>query len=155
MGRIADTVDVRAPLATTYDQWTRIESFPRMMGAVQGVLHADSVRALWTIRVCGVTRRFETITTEQHPDELIAWRTWGARLPHTGVVSFRRLADDRTTVAVELDFRPHGWLEHAGSLLRLDRTAVRSGLRGFKDYVETHGADGPGWRTAIVAPDAE
>jgi len=59
MSSITESVDVDVPLPTAYDQWTRFESFPLFMEAVESVTrHGDAM----TRPACD--RRRETIFTE-------------------------------------------------------------------------------------------
>jgi len=44
MSSITESVDVDVPLPTAYDQWTRFESFPLFMEAVESVTrHGDAM----------------------------------------------------------------------------------------------------------------
>lgn len=49
------------------------------MDGVEQINQLDAIRSHWVTKVEGVTREFDTEITEQHPDELVAWRTVGAR----------------------------------------------------------------------------
>lgn len=62
-----------------YHRWTRVETFPGFMDGVEQINQLDAIRSHWVTKVEGVTREFDTEITEQHPDELVAWRTVGAR----------------------------------------------------------------------------
>jgi uncharacterized membrane protein len=95
--------------------------------------------------VAGQLREWDAEITEQHPDERIAWTsTSGQR--NAGVVTFHRLADDRTKVMLQVDHDPEGLLDKAGDALGLVRRQTKADLTRFKELIEARGEASGGWR---------
>ena len=88
--------------------------------------------------------------TEQHPDERIAWRsTSGAK--NAGVVTFHRLADQKTRVMLQIEYDPEGMVENAGDAVGVVSSRVGRDLSRFKDYIETRRQETGAWRGDIPA----
>lgn len=154
MSTVEKTIDVAVPISTAYDQWTRFESFPEFLGGVERVEQVDDTHLHWTVKVGGVEREFDAEVTEQHPDERVAWRSTDGTT-HAGVVTFHRIDDATTRVALQLEWQPEGLVEKAGAALQVDDLQIGRDLDRFKRYVEERGADGAGWRGDVDrAPDA-
>jgi uncharacterized membrane protein len=130
---------------TAYDQWTQFEEFPRFMEGVESVRQLDDTHLHWVAEVAGQRREWDAEITEQHPDERIAWTsTSGQR--NAGVVTFHRLADDRTKVMLQVDHDPEGLLDKAGDALGLVRRQTKADLTRFKELIEARGEASGGWR---------
>lgn len=146
MNTVKESVDVAAPLHTTYHHWTHFEEFPRFMEGVDSVTRLDARHNHWRTSVDGVTREFDTETVDQEPEELIAWRTSDGEADSNGVVTFRRLDAGHTRVTLAVDFRPEGPGKQAAAEARgvVDQR-VKGDLRRFKEYVEerARGRTGP------------
>jgi uncharacterized membrane protein len=150
MSTVQETIDVAVPVATAYNQWTQFESFPHFMGGVESVVQQDDTHLHWTTKVAGQTREFDTVITEQNPDERIAWKSIDGP-SHAGVVTFHRLNDAESRVSVQFQWDPDSATEKIGAAFGADSAQVKSDLRKFKDFVESHGATG-GWRGSVDAP---
>ncbi len=95
------------PVRTAYDQWTQFEEFPRFMEGVESMRQVDDTHLHWVAEIAGQRREWDAEITEQHPDERVAWTSTGGQR-NAGVVTFHRLADDRTKVMLQLDHDPEG-----------------------------------------------
>jgi hypothetical protein len=115
---------------------------------VESVDQADDTTLSVSMKVWGITRRFEAEIVEQRPDERIEWNV-SEGLSHTGVVTFHELAPRLTRVEVTLDFEPHGMLEKMGRGMRFAKRAVRADLHRFKAIVELDEEAEGGWRGTI------
>jgi hypothetical protein len=115
---IQQSVDVAVPIKVAYNRWTLFEDWPDFMHRVESVDQADDTTLSVSMKVWGITRRFEAEIVEQRPDERIEWNV-SEGLSHTGVVTFHELAPRLTRVEVTLDFEPHGMLEKMGRGMRL------------------------------------
>jgi len=135
MSTIEETIDVDVPVSTVYSQWTQFESFPRFMEGIERVVQLDDTHLHWVAEVGGSRREWDAEITEQHPDERIAWRAIDQEGPD-GVVTFRKLADDKTRVMVQMDYEPHGLKETAGAMAGSDARQVRDDLQSFKEFIE-------------------
>jgi uncharacterized membrane protein len=145
MSTIEESVEVNVPVRTAYDQWTQFEEFPRFMEGVESIRQIDDTHLHWVAEIAGQRREWDAEITEQHPDERIAWTsTSGQR--NAGVVTFHRLADDRTKVMLQIDHDPDGLLDKAGDALGLVRRQAKGDLTRFKELIEARGEASGGWR---------
>ncbi|HSD24883.1 MAG TPA: SRPBCC family protein [Solirubrobacterales bacterium] len=145
---IQQSVDVAVPIKIAYNRWTQFEDWPDFMHRVESVDQADDTTISVSIKVWGLTRRFEAEIQEQRPDERIEWNV-SEGLSHTGVVTFHELAPRLTRVEVSLDFEPQGMLEKMGRGMRFAKRAVRGDLHRFKAIVELDEEAEGGWRGTI------
>jgi uncharacterized membrane protein len=145
---IQQSVDVAVPIKVAYNRWTLFEDWPEFMHRVESVDQADDTTLSVSMKVWGITRRFEAEITEQRPDERIEWNVTEG-LAHTGVVTFHELAPRLTRVEVSLDFEPHGMLEKMGRGMRFAKRAVRADLHRFKAIVELDEEAEGGFRGTI------
>ncbi|KAA9132378.1 SRPBCC family protein [Microbacterium caowuchunii] len=147
MARIIETVDVKAPIAAVYNQWTLFEQFPRFMSFVESITQTDDTHTHWKVKIGGAEREFDAEITEQHPEERIAWNSIGGEENHAGVVTFHKISDTETRVTVQLDWEPTGLLEKVGALVGVDDHAIKKDLENFKKLIEEVPAAGAeGWR---------
>jgi uncharacterized membrane protein len=145
---IQQSVDVAVPIKIAYNRWTLFEDWPEFMHRVESVDQADDTTLSISMKVWGITRRFEAEIVEQRPDERIEWNV-SEGLAHTGVVTFHKLADRLTRIEVSLDFEPHGMLEKMGRGMRFAKRAVRADLHRFKAIIELDEEAEGGWRGTI------
>jgi uncharacterized membrane protein len=145
---IQQSVDVAVPIKVAYNRWTTFEDWPDFMHRVESVDQADDTTLSISMKVWGITRRFEAKIAEQRPDERIEWNV-SEGLSHTGVVTFHKLAERLTRIEVSLDFEPHGMLEKMGRGMRFAKRAVRADLHRFKALVELEEEAEGGWRGTI------
>jgi uncharacterized membrane protein len=150
MTTVTKSIDVDVPVRRAYDQWTQFESFPAFMGGVESVRQVDDTHTHWTTKVGGVEREFDTVITEQHPDERVAWKSTDGPT-HAGVVTFHRLGDSRTRVTVQMDWEPEGLVEKVGSALKVDDHQVKADLERFKAFIEEQGGATGSWRGDVPA----
>jgi uncharacterized membrane protein len=150
MSKIEQSIDVQAPVRTVYNQWTQFEEFPKFMEGVTSVKQLDDKRLRWVAEIGGKEQEWLSEITEQHPDERIAWRnTSGAR--NAGVVTFHRLADDRTRIMLQMEYDPQGLVENVGDAVGVVSSRVKGDLQRFKEFIETRGHETGGWRGDIAA----
>lgn len=147
MTTIEQSIDVEAPITAVYDRWTQFETFPEFMEGIEEIRQLDDRRLHWTAEFGGTRHEWDAEITEQSPEERVAWRNVDGK-DNAGVVTFHKLADDRTRVMVQLDWAPDGVKEKVGSALGFDDRRVQGDLTRFKDLVEAHGAPA-GWRGEI------
>src|SRR5918911_876280 len=103
MPRIEDSIEVRAPVEQTYNQWTQFEDFPEFMEGIQSVQQLDDTHVQWVAEIRGESREWTTEITEQQPDKKVAWRTIEGEVKNDGVVTFEPLADGETRISVQMD----------------------------------------------------
>ena len=152
MAQVQESVDVNVPVRTAYNQWTQFESFPQFMNGVESITQIDDTHNHWVTKVGGVTREFDTVITEQNPDERVAWTTVGGETKQAGVVTFHRLDEGTSKVMLQLDFEPEGVVETAGDKLGVVGRRVEGDLKRFKSFIESRGTEEGGWRGTVERP---
>jgi uncharacterized membrane protein len=151
MSEIMESVDVKVPVRTAYDQWTQFETFPKFMEGVKQVRQLDDRTLEWVADIGGKEKRWKAKITQQEPDERIAWTaTEGAR--NAGVVTFHRLDPETSRVTLQLDVDPEGPLENAGDALGVVRHRVKGDMKRFKEFIESRGRETGAWRGEINEP---
>jgi uncharacterized membrane protein len=151
MAQIIETIDVDVPVRTAYNQWTQFESFPHFLDEVESITQTDDTHSHWKVNVGGAEREFDTVITEQHPDERVAWTSTGGDTEHAGVVTFHKLSDTESRVTVQIDWEPEGLLEKVGSLVGAGSHAVKKDLENFKEFIEKQGSETGAWRGDVEA----
>ena len=149
MAQILKTVDVDVPVSQSYNQWTQFEEFPQFLTFVQSIDQVDDTHLHWKVNIAGADREFDTVITEQVPDDRVAWTSTGGEVDHAGVVTFHKLSDTSSRVAVQIDWDPEGLLEKAGAALNVPDHAVAAELAKFKTFIESRGAADGAWRGSV------
>ena len=149
---IEESIEVRVPLTTAYNQWTQFEEFPRFMGGVEEVRQLDATHLHWTADFGGQRHEWDAEVTEQKPDERVAWRNTDGK-DNAGVVTFHRLDGDTTKVMVQMDFIPEGIIEALGTAIGAPDRRVKSDLERFKVMIESRGSETGAWRDEVKRPD--
>ena len=135
MATIEQSMDLEVPIHTAYDQWTQFEEFPQFMDGVEEVRQLDDRRLHWVADFGGSRHEWDAEITEQSPEERVAWRNTDGK-DNAGVVTFHKLADDRTRVMVQMDWVPEGIKEKVGDKLGAADRRVKGDLERFKELVE-------------------
>ena len=151
MSTIEQSIDVNVPVHTAYNQWTQFEEFPRFMEGVEEVRQLDERRLHWRATIGGRVEEWDAVITEQHPDERIAWKnTTGAT--NAGVVTFHRLADNKTRIMLQMEYDPQGVVENLGDMLGMVSRRVANDLERFKAFIEARGHETGAWRGEVERP---
>ena len=151
MSTVEKSIDVEVPVSTAYNQWTQFESFPQFMEGVDRIDQTSSTQTHWVTTIGGVTREFDAEITEQHPDERVAWTTLDGP-KQAGVVTFHRLAEDRTRIMLQMDFEPEGIVETVGDKLGFVTRRAEGDLKRFKTFIEQRGTESGAWRGDVERP---
>ncbi|MCU1558907.1 MAG: cyclase [Microbacteriaceae bacterium] len=149
MSQVIETIDVDVPVSIAYNQWTQFESFPHFLSFVESIEQIGDTLTHWKVKIAGVEREFDAEITEQLPDERVAWKSLGGEVQHAGVVTFHRLSDASSRVAVQFDWEAQSIVEKAGALLGIDSASVKSDLKHFKEFIEGHGSETGAWRGTV------
>jgi uncharacterized membrane protein len=148
MSTIRESIDVKVPVRTAYNQWTQFEEFPRFMEGVEQVRQISDSYLEWTGEVLGQRRTWAARITEQEPDRRIVWvATEGEDL--SGAVTFEPIDADATRVDLEMRFEPTDAAEKAADAMRLIEMRAKGDLVRFKDFIETRGTETGAWRGEI------
>jgi uncharacterized membrane protein len=153
-GKVARTIDasieVNAPVAVAYNQWTQFEDFPLFMEGVEHVQQLDDTRLHWVANVGGKKAEWDAKILEQHPDRQISWISEDGKKTR-GTVAFEPLGQDKTRVRLSMSYQAEGPVEQLGSAAGIDLRRVKGDLERFKELVETHGSESGAWRGEIEA----
>jgi len=152
MATIEQSIEIEVPVSTAYNQWTQFEEFPQFMEGVEQVRQIDDTHLHWVVSHNGQRHEFDTVITEQNPDERVAWKTTDGK-SHAGVVTFHRLDDNRCKVMAQMDWEPEGMLETLGAALGSDDRRVKSDLERFKEMIERRGRESGAWRGEVEQGD--
>jgi uncharacterized membrane protein len=148
MSKIEQSIDVRVPVRTAYNQWTQFEEFPEFMEGVKEVKQITDDRLRWRVEVAGTDREWEAQIDEQRPDERIAWHSLDGPM-HAGVATFHRLDDTMTRVMLQLEWEPGDLTEKVGDWTGMVTKRVKGDLERFKEFIEARGAETGAWRGEI------
>jgi uncharacterized membrane protein len=151
MSKVEQSIDVKVPVGTAYNQWTQFEEFPQFMEGIEEIRQLDDTHLHWKTKIAGVTREFDAQITEQTPDQRIAWNaTDGTQ--HAGVVTFHRLDDETTRIMLQLDTEPEGVVEQMGDKLGILKHRIKGDLDRFKKMMEERGTESGAWRGEVEQP---
>lgn len=148
MARVEQSIEVKVPIKTVYNQWTQFEEFPQFMDKVESVQQLDDKRLHWKASMAGKTEEWDAVISEQIPDERIAWTsTSGAT--NAGVVTFHYIDPNTTRVMLQLDYEPEGFVEKAGSALGVPQKQIEGDMERFKKFIEARGTETGAWRGEV------
>jgi uncharacterized membrane protein len=139
MSHIEETIEVGVPVRTAYEHWTDFEAFPDFMEGVEQVDKIGEKSLYWRTNVAGKHKEFDVTVTDERPDERVAWSSDDGP-EHAGVVTFERLGENATRVAMRMDYEPDTLPEELGDALGVVEERVRGDLVRFKDLIEARAA---------------
>ncbi|MEU1000255.1 SRPBCC family protein [Streptomyces tibetensis] len=146
---IIEHIDVGVPLRTAYDQWTQYQDFSTFAKGVKAASKADDTTSDWQAKIWWSNRSWKATTTEQVPDDRIAWTSEGAKGTTKGVVSFHQLTDNLTRVLLVIEYYPSGFFEKTGNIWRSQGRRARLDLKNFVRFITIKGEAEDGWRGEI------
>ncbi|MFF9488983.1 SRPBCC family protein [Streptomyces sp. NPDC014676] len=146
---IMEYIDVGVPLRTAYDQWTQYQDFSTFAKGVKSAGKSDDTTSDWQAKIWWSNRSWKAKTTEQVPDDRIAWSSEGAKGTTRGVVSFHRLADNLTRVLLVIEYYPSGLFEKTGNIWRAQGRRARLDLKHFARFITLKGEAEDSWRGEI------
>ncbi len=139
-------ITVNRPVAEVYGFWHDFKNLPRFMGPLEEVRMTGEKRSHWRAKAPGGgSVEWDAETTEDRPNELIAWRSVaGSDVENSGTVRFAPAPGGRgTEVRVDLRYEPPaGPLGAVGAAVsklfgEAPDQQVRNDLRAFKQVMET------------------
>jgi uncharacterized membrane protein len=150
---IVESVDVGVPIEVAYNQWTQFADFPSFMKKVENVEQAEDQKLNWKAQVFWSHRTWEATILKQEPEDMIVWRSKGAKGHVDGAVTFHELAPNLTKIVVVLEYHPQGLFERSGNIWRAQGRRARLELKHFQRHVMTQTILNPdeveGWRGVI------
>jgi hypothetical protein len=148
------SIDVAAPVATVYGQWTQFEEMNAFMHRTESVDQEDDETVTWHENIWGRRRHWKSQIVEQVPNERIAWEIKGGG-QGKGVITFHELGPRLTRVEVVFDWQPTGLVEKFASGFRYHKRAAKSDLRRFKAFVDVRGEESGRWEGRIEDGEAK
>jgi uncharacterized membrane protein len=148
MPKIDDSIEVQVPVQQAYNQWTQFEEFPRFMEGVERVEQIDDTHLRWVANVGGKRKEWIARITEQIPDARIAWTSEGGAR-NAGVVTFHKLAPNKTRVMLQLEYEPEDVVESVGDALGVVSRRIEGDLERFKEFIESRGRETGAWRGEV------
>ncbi|MDG9717765.1 SRPBCC family protein [Streptomyces sp. DH24] len=152
---IVEHIDVGVPLRTAYDQWTRYQDLGTFAEGDKSASRGDDTHTARQAKVWWAERSGKATTTEQVPDDRIAWSSEGAKGTTRGVVSFHRLGDNLTRVMLVIEYYPSGFLEKTGNLWRAQGRRTRLDLKDFARFTTLTGEAEDAWEDQEPEEPAE
>lgn len=147
---IVEDIDVGVPVREAYDQWTEYQKFSSFSKGVTSAERADDTTSNWKFKIFWSNRTMRARTTEQIPDQRIAWTTDGPKGTVKGVVTFHPLGENLTKILLVIEYYPSGLFEKTGNIWRAQGRRARLDLKHFRRFVSLAGeASGEGWRGEI------
>ncbi|MEU9391781.1 SRPBCC family protein [Streptomyces sp. NPDC048324] len=146
---IIESVDVGVDRRTAYDQWTQYQDFSTFAKGVKNASRSDDTQSDWQMKIFWSNRSWKAKTTEQIPDDRIAWTSEGAKGTTKGVVSFHRLDDNLTRVLLVIEYYPSGLFEKTGNIWRAQGRRARLDLKNFVRFITLKGEAEDSWRGEI------
>jgi uncharacterized membrane protein len=148
MSTVEQSVEVKQPVRTVYNQWTQFEEFPQFMEGVEEVRQLDDTHLHWKAEIAGKTKDWDARITEQIPDKRIAW-TSESGAHNAGVVTFHKIDDETTKVMLQLEFDPDTIVEKAGDAVGLVKRRAKGDMERFKKFIESRGRETGAWRGEV------
>jgi hypothetical protein len=68
------------------------------------------------------------------------------------VVTFHRLAENKTRIMLQLAYDPEGVMENVGDAVGVVSSRVRGDLQRFKEFIEARGRETGAWRGSVEQP---
>jgi uncharacterized membrane protein len=148
MEELEKAIEVQVPVRTAYNQWTQFEEFPRFMEGIDSVTQLEDDRLHWVASIGGKTKEWDARITHQVPDQRVAWVSEdGPR--QSGSVTFQPQGEDKTQVALRIEYEPEGLTDNVGDKLGFVTRRVEGDLGRFKEFIEARGVETGAWRGRI------
>lgn len=148
MQTVEQTIEIDAPVAKVYNQWTQFEEFPEFMEGVEEVRQLDDKRQRWVVNVAGKREEWDAEIFEQVPDQRISWRAISGK-ENMGTISFDKIDENRTRVRAVISYQPEGVIEKLGDVLGFVSARVKGDLSRFKQFIESRLQETGAWRGEI------
>lgn len=138
--RVNKAINIFAPIDEVYHFWRNFENFPLFMNHVKEI-HVQNDVSTWKVAgPAGSTVEFQSRTTQDVPNDVIAWETLPDSQVHSsGFVRFDENRDGSTRVTVQMAYiPPAGVAGHAvAQLFGVDpRQAMHDDLVRLKTLLE-------------------
>jgi uncharacterized membrane protein len=140
--KVETSVTINRPAEELFAFWRNFQNLPRVMEHLEFVTQIDERRSHWRLRrPTGKCLEWDAEIINEHPNELIAWRSLdGSDVRHAGTIRFRPAPSGRgTRVKLAVEYEAAGG-KLASSLAKLFHVSpeqqIRDDLRRFKEIME-------------------
>lgn len=138
--RLEGSIEIDAPVDRVYEYWETLENLPDFMRNVEEVRSTGENTTHWSVKgPFGASVEFDARTTQNEPNEALAWNSEDGDVQTSGQVRFQDLGDERTRVEVQMNwFDPPGGKvgETVTGLVAGPKAMLDQDLRNFKDVME-------------------
>jgi uncharacterized membrane protein len=137
------SVVVERPAAELYAFWRDFRNLPQFMKEIKGVTIVDATSSHWVaVGPLGIVFQWNAEVVNDHPGELIAWRTLDkADLHSAGTVRFTGLeGGKRTKVRMVVEYLPPGGVlgnVFASLIIQNPEKEMQDDLVRFKNLMES------------------
>jgi len=137
MAKIEQSIEINAPVKTTYEQLARFEQYPRFMEEVVEVRQMDDNHLHFHAKSGNLDMQWDAQLTQQLENQSIAWRTTNGP-KYEGKIELRPLDANKTRVTLTAEFDPKQQLlaEHGDAQQAIKERAERN-LTRLKKLVES------------------
>jgi uncharacterized membrane protein len=106
--KIVRACTINQPADVLFQFWRQLENLPRIMTHLVSVTQTSATQSHWVAKRGKKTIGWDAVIINEHPSELIAWRTVeGSEVAHAGSVRFHRAPGNQgTEVHVSLEYSP-------------------------------------------------
>lgn len=138
--RLEGSIEVNAPVQQVYEYWETLENLPDFMSNVQEVLSTGNGITHWRVKgPLGSQVEFDARTTQNEPNEALAWNSVDGDVQTSGQVRFRDVGGDRTRIEVQMNwFDPPGGKvgEAITGFVAGPKAMLEQDLSNFKEVIE-------------------
>jgi uncharacterized membrane protein len=138
--RVRAAITVKRARGDVYRFWHDFQNLPRFMGHLESVQTSNGHSHWKATAPIGRTVEWDAEIVDDRPDELIAWRSVGGDVQHSGTVRFSDAPGDRgTEIRLDMTYKPPGGpvgVAVAKLVGEEPRQQVRDDLRRFKQVLE-------------------
>ena len=138
--RVEGSIEVEAPVQEVYDYWKTLENLPRFMTNIEKVRSTGGDTTHWMVKgPLGAKLEFDARTTQNEPNDAIAWNTEDGDVETSGQVRFQEAGSGRTRVEVQMNYwdPPGGKTgEIASRVVSNPQVMMRQDLQNFKEIIE-------------------
>jgi uncharacterized membrane protein len=142
---LSGSIVINKPPEVVYEFWHNLENLPRFMKYLKEVRMEGERRSHWTAEAPGgVVLEWDAETTEDVPNQRIAWRSLpGGDLETSGSVTFKPAPANRgTVVRVEMEMSCHAPIARSNGFFarlmgKVPEQHLQNDLRRLRQWLET------------------
>jgi uncharacterized membrane protein len=139
MIRETESLNIKGTPEEIYNEWWKLENFPRYMTALKSVEWIDAERSHWIAKgPLGTDVEWTAEITRDDINRRIGWKTVAGDIKTSGQVTFNALPQGFTEVTVVLHIEPPAGAlgEAITNLFQNPQKILYESLYNFKNYFE-------------------